>query len=326
MLEFDNFTECYLALADELVNNAEFDVSPRGLRVKEKLAVAFKIKNPRNRIPFVPSRKFSTPYLVGELIWYLTGENSTEWISKYSSFWRGISDDGTTANSAYGARIFNRYHKIAGGNIIQWDYIKRVLQKDPDSRRAVVHIKDPWDSVDAELDVPCTLTLQFFIRDKKLYLIVNMRSSDLVFGLSYDIPAFTLMQELMALELGVEVGEYIHVSNSLHVYERHFGMLEKMILPAEKQKALDVLADRGAMPSIQEFPDTTALHYYEKKIQECEDASSMKQILEGAIDNMDDFWVDMLRIVAFHRCKTIDLLDDAKLMRDLVTYKGYQKF
>ena len=323
MREFENFTECYLSLADELINDSEFDVSPRGMRVKEKLAVSFKIKDPRNRLPHIPARKFSVPYFVGEMIWYLTGENSTDWISKYSSFWRGISDDGVTANSAYGARIFNRYHKIAGGNLIQWDHVKSILKKDPDSRRAVIHIKDPWDSVDSKLDVPCTLTLQFFIRDNKLHLVVNMRSSDLVFGLSYDVPAFTIMQELMAIELGVELGEYMHVSNSLHVYERHFGMLEKMVKEDQVKAALSRLGDRGPMPSITDLPDTTALHFYERRIQECDDSCSMRKIIAEAESNMSDFWIDMLKIVAFHRCKTIDLLEDAKSIRSSVSYVGY---
>ena len=323
MREFESFTECYLALADELINDSEFDVSPRGMRVKEKLVVSFKIKNPRDRLPLIPARKFSVPYFVGEMIWYLTGENSTDWISKYSSFWRGISDDGQTANSAYGARIFNRYHKIAGGNLIQWDHVKSTLKKDPDSRRAVIHIKDPWDSVDSKLDVPCTLTLQFFIRDNKLHLVVNMRSSDLVFGLSYDVPAFTIMQELMALELGVELGEYIHVSNSLHVYERHFEMLEKMVTASGVSKAMSRLEEKGPMPQIVDLPDTTALHFYEKKIQDCDDAATMRKIIADAGNSMGDFWTDMLKIVAFHRCKTIDLLDDAKDIRAQVSYVGY---
>ena len=77
-------------------------------------------------------------------------------------------------------------------------------------------------------DVPCTLTLQFFIRDGKLHQIASMRSSALIFGISYDVPAFTFFQEMFANELNVELGTYVHISNSLHVYERHFDMLNKI--------------------------------------------------------------------------------------------------
>jgi hypothetical protein len=52
-----------------------------------------------------------------------------------------------------------------------------------------------------------------------------MRSSDIILGIAYDVPAFTTMQEILANELGVDLGEYVHTSNSLHCYERDFEML-----------------------------------------------------------------------------------------------------
>jgi hypothetical protein len=55
-----------------------------------------------------------------------------------------------------------------------------------------------------------------------------MRSSDIILGLAYDVPAFTIMQEVMANELGVELGEYVHTSNSLHCYQRDFEMLNEI--------------------------------------------------------------------------------------------------
>ena len=170
---FDNFTECYLHLLDAVNNQPEFVCSPRGLKVKEKLGVRFEIKNPRDRLLYVHHRKMSMEYLVAELLWYFSGNDSTEWISRYSSFWSKISDDGKTANSAYGARIFKPHNRIAGTQLVQWEYIKDELTRDPDSSRAVIHIRSPWDSTHAHLDVPCTLTLQFFIRDEKLHLVAS---------------------------------------------------------------------------------------------------------------------------------------------------------
>jgi thymidylate synthase len=158
----------------------------------------------------------------------MSGSNSTEWISRYAPFWKDISDDGKTANSAYGARIFKLHPRIADGGLNQWDYVKSELKRDPDSRRAVIHIRTPDDSLHAVKDVPCTLALQFFIRESKLHLHVNMRSSDIILGIAYDVPAFTTMQEILANELNVELGEYVHTSNSLHCYERDFEMLDKI--------------------------------------------------------------------------------------------------
>jgi thymidylate synthase len=47
-----------------------------------------------------------------------------------------------------------------------------------------------------------------------------MRSNDVYRGLPYNIVQFTTLQEVMAGWLGLELGEYNQISNSLHVYER----------------------------------------------------------------------------------------------------------
>lgn len=226
MNSYGNFTQAYIDLCRQVRDEAEFESAPRGMRIKEKLGVQFRIRNPRDRLPFVEARNFSLSYFVAETLWYMSGNNSTEWISRYAPFWKDISDDGTTANSAYGARIFKMHSRIAAGGLVQWDYVKEELTRDPDSRRAVIHIRTPDDSLHAVKDVPCTLALQFFIREGKLHLHVNMRSSDIVLGIAYDVPAFTTMQEVLANELGIELGEYVHTSNSLHCYERDFSMLD----------------------------------------------------------------------------------------------------
>jgi len=226
---FTDFTTCYLSLIKSVYNNPQYISAPRGQKIKEVLGATFTISDARQRLPYVVGRKFSLTYLIAELTWYLSGNDKTEWISKYSSFWKSISDDGVTANSAYGARLFQPHDSIAESRFTQWDYVVEELRKDPDSRRAIMHLRVPADSIDARLDVPCTLALQFFIRDNKLHQIATMRSSDVIFGIAYDVPAFTMFQEILAAEVGVDVGSYTHVSNSLHIYERHFDMAARIL-------------------------------------------------------------------------------------------------
>jgi len=244
-----SFTEAYIDLCRQIRDESEFDTAPRGLRVKEKLGVQFRITNVRHRLPKLNARNFSLTYFVAETLWYLSGSNSTDWISRYASFWRDISDDGKTANSAYGARIFKPHARIGDGKLVQWEYVKEELRRDPDSRRAVIHIRTPSDSVILSKDVPCTLALQFFIRDGYLHLHVNMRSSDVILGIAYDIPAFTTMQEILANELGVSLGEYVHTSNSLHCYERDFLMLNDIV-----EEGRNVSSDTGMIPYPKVFP------------------------------------------------------------------------
>ena len=238
MKVFSNFTEAYYQLLFDVYKSPDFVSAPRNQKIREKLGVSFRILNPRDRLPYVEQRDFSASYFVAESLWYLSGNDSTSWIANYSSFWKNISDDGATANSAYGARIFKPHSRIASNldkDWTQWDYILNELAEDPDSRRAVVHIRSPQDSLLVKKDVPCTLSLQFFLRNDKVHMVVSMRSSDLILGIAYDVPAFTLFQELLANQLSrrlnkhIDVGEYTHVSNSLHIYEKHFEMVEDIL-------------------------------------------------------------------------------------------------
>jgi thymidylate synthase len=63
--------------------------------------------------------------------------------------------------------------------------------------------------------------MQFILRRGLLDAIVVMRSNDVIWGLPYDMFLFTFLQEMMAVELGVDVGRYHHFAASLHLYEKH---------------------------------------------------------------------------------------------------------
>jgi thymidylate synthase len=325
MKEYEDFTECYYDLVKQVYLNNEHESAPRGLRIKETLGVTFAIKNPLNRLLYIPERGFSLTYAIAEILWYSLGENSTKWISNYSNFWSNISDDGLTANSAYGARMFKPHFAIARNRIVQWDYVYEELKRDPDSRRAVIHIRTPDDSVDAKLDVPCTLSMQFFIRNGKLDMVVNMRSSDLIFGISYDIPAFTYFQELLALRLGIQVGKYMHMSNSLHIYERHFDMCEK-ILAGESQNKLN----RLPMPQMKETPNFDMLN----KLQNLSLHMDTQEKLEALINYSKLFFTNMnlpiendwISILLSNQAKKLKLQALKTKLITETTFEGFHAF
>lgn len=168
------------------------------------------INDPTRGIIQSKIRKMPMRYAVGELLWYLSGSNKLRDIEGYSPFWKNITDDGETLNSAYGYRIFHQF------GFDQWEYVKDKLIADPSSRQAIIHIKDA--SNESTKDTPCTLSLQYQIRDGKLYATTFMRSNDLWKGFTYDIFAFTAFQVLLAMELGVGIGSYTHIAGSFHLY------------------------------------------------------------------------------------------------------------
>jgi thymidylate synthase len=68
------------------------------------------------------------------------------------------------------------------------------------------------------------------IRDNRLEWLQIMRSNDLIWGTPVNFVQFTCLQEIMAGWLGVNVGNYVHLSDSLHVYEHHWTELDALAL------------------------------------------------------------------------------------------------
>lgn len=196
------------------------DCTARGLEFRELLFSHLILTNPRARIIQNPRRKISKKFMIAEFIWIMTGENSVDMISKYNKNMAQFSDDGEILYGAYGPRLrnWNGYDQIKG-------CLKR-LQKDSGTRQAVIVILDPArDFLVETKDIPCNDLLQFFIRENKLHMATYVRSNDVLLGIPYDIFHWTILQELFANILDVELGEYHHFVGSLHIYKKDFEKL-----------------------------------------------------------------------------------------------------
>lgn len=221
-----SFQECLGELLEYGV-----ETQPRGQKVKEIINYSIVVDDPRNRVITFAERKTSMKYLLGEFIWYLSGSPNVQDINMYSKFWDAIAKEDGTVNSNYGTRIFG-HSKLYPFN--QWNKAKELLHKDKDSRQAIIRINHADDYTYANHDVPCTLTLQFFIRNNALQLVVNMRSNDIWRGYCNDQFQFTMMQELMMLELrefypDLQLGKYYHNAASMHIYEMHFEQAKSIL-------------------------------------------------------------------------------------------------
>lgn len=208
----DTIDELWETWFKELVEMNMGDTSRDGDIRGEVINAISVLNNPIMNILKSPIRHLPMSYAIGEMLWYMSGNRELKEIQKYTNGWDRMSDDGKTVNSNYGWCIKEKY----GFN--QWEFVKKELKQNPNSRRAVIHIKEPSNK--ESKDVNCTVCLQFLIRDNKLYLTTYMRSNDIWMGFPYDVFQFTNMQILMSMELGVGIGTYTHIAGSLHLYER----------------------------------------------------------------------------------------------------------
>ena len=211
-MKFTTVDEAYKTLCGMLVN------APVVGNTHELNNVKIEITDVTNSI--VSVRNISYNYLLGEFLWYFNGSNSMEYISKYSSFWKNISDDGVTSNSAYGYILKHKH----GFN--QIEKVIELLTVDPNSRRAVININVPNVHVIETKDEPCTIALQFLNRDGKLHCTAIMRSNDIWFGTPYDWAFFIELQKVIADRLGLGYGTYTHFATSFHAYERNMSEIQ----------------------------------------------------------------------------------------------------
>lgn len=161
----------------------------------------------------VRARGLNYKFMAAEAWWILSGDDRVETISPYNKVMTKFSDNGRTFFGAYGPKIED-----------QRDYIVDLLERDVESRQAVINI---WREYPApSKDIPCTISAQFLVRGDKLHVLDTMRSSDAWLGWPYDVFNFSMLALSIILELR-ERGLKLHLGNlwltagSQHLYERN---------------------------------------------------------------------------------------------------------
>lgn len=195
--------------------------SPRGQSTLEIHNPTIVIEKPW-LIPYeVQGRKFRDFIGAVEALQLVGQTVSPEIVTTGSKTFKRFTDGGIF-HGAYGPRLYGRLEQLI-----------QLLEKDPDSRQAVLTIYDSRQDLNvAAKDIPCTLSLQFFVREEKLCMRVNMRSNDVWLGLPYDLVQFAALQGAVAKALDLPMGWYSHAVGSMHLYASDYEQ-------AEQIKALD---------------------------------------------------------------------------------------
>ncbi len=205
--------------------------SPRGEKTRELNNISFTLTDPNYSIISNPARKISLKYLAAELLWYFSGSLEAKGIEDYASIWKNIKDRHGKLNSNYGYFVFHQRQALDWS---QFDWVYNSLKNDINSRQAVINFNQPMHKDPNTKDFPCTISMQFYIRDNKLHAITNMRSQDAIYGMTYDFPFFCIVMMLLYGVLkdvypDLLLGTYNHSVASFHVYERHFKMMDEIV-------------------------------------------------------------------------------------------------
>ena len=226
-----NVAIAYKKVLDDLLNNPEYIANPRGMEVREIINCIIEIEEPCLNLYQNSVRSSQKRYISSETLWYFSGTNKIDFISNYASMWSKLTNDDGTVNSAYGNLVFKKKNEHG---FTQYGWVIESLKRDKDSRQAFMHFNVPEHQFIANKDQVCTLVALFHIRNNKLNMTLNMRSNDVILGFMTDFTFFNLIHQQVYLHMKayypeISMGSYTHTSHSMHLYARHYELVENML-------------------------------------------------------------------------------------------------
>lgn len=217
-LELEDLRSGYTTVAREVMSRGEVS-APRGLKTMEVLDATLVVSDAHDLLPVGTGRKINTGLAALEALQLIGGYSDPVQLGRVTANMAKYEDLGQF-HGAYGPRVRPQLPAA----------VARLIEDDA-SRRAYISIWDPLRDlyVHGMKNYPCTTALQFLIRRDRLVLQVTMRANDVWHGLATDAFVFGQLQCTVANVLGIEVGEYRHHANSLHVYEPQWGAVEELL-------------------------------------------------------------------------------------------------
>jgi thymidylate synthase len=280
-------------------------ITPSRGRALERCGVLLELTQPRARLSRTETR--GKPFsCLGELLWYLSGDNRLDFIRYYIDSYKKETEDGETVYGGYGPRLFRQ----RGNNQIQ--NVIRLLRTGFETRRAVIQLFNAEDIARRHKEIPCTCILQFMVRRRRLHALVTMRSNDAYLGLPPDVFCFTMLQELLARSLGLEPGPYKHFVGSLHLYEEDSELVSQYL-----DEGVQSSIAMPAMPPGDPWPAMAKLQQAEEQIR-----NGLEP--DAACFNTDPYWCDLIRLLqalaATGDVKKIEAINSS------IYFKGYTPY
>ena len=185
--------------------------------------------------------KRNEDYINAEIAWYESEDCNVnklfEIYGKEVKIWKDICDDNGFVNSQYGYLVFSEH------NHDQYNNCFNALVNDPNTRQAIMIYTRPemhYESTDnGRYDFTCTNAVHYYINGKWLDVVVQMRSNDAVFGYNNDYAWQRYVQQCLLENINeyryendqdeLELGTIRWQVGSLHVYKRHFHLLEEYV-------------------------------------------------------------------------------------------------
>ncbi|MEY4968573.1 MAG: thymidylate synthase [Bacteroidota bacterium] len=228
--------------------------------------------------PMVTTKKLHLKSILHELIWFISGDTNIRYLCQngvriwddwpFATYAKSADYDGIDIR-AFAARVADdaefaakwgdlgpvygyqwRFWPGPNGPVDQLRDVLEGIRRNPDGRR---HIVSAWNPgyIDQMALPPCHAFFQFYVADGKLSCQLYQRSADIFLGVPFNIASYALLIHMMAQDLGLGVGDFVHTLGDAHIYSNHL-----------EQVQLQLSRELRPLPSLRLNPDVKSLFDY----------------------------------------------------------------
>lgn len=188
--------------------------------------------------PLLTTKKVNYNAALHELLWYLSGDDHIRNLRKVTKIWDAWADEKGDLETAYG-RYWRRFpHPVQQSHgrvaetgegrvdveeIDQIQYVIDEIRRNPYSRRLVVTAWEPGNAERSKLP-PCHYTFAFNVspdeqgNPRRLNCHLTQRSGDVALGIPFNLACYATLTQMIAQEVGLEVGQFAHTIIDAHIY------------------------------------------------------------------------------------------------------------
>ena len=200
--------------------------------------------------PLLTTKKIHFKSVVYELLWFLKGSTNIKYLKEnHIRIWDEWADENGELGPIYG----NQWRSWSSPDGTDIDQIKNLLEnikKNPDSRR---HVVSAWNvgDIDRMKLPPCHILFQFYVNNNKLSCQLYQRSADIFLGIPFNIASYSLLTMMIADQVGLEYGDFIHTLGDAHIYLNHKEQVNQQLL--RKTKKLPIVKINQDVNSIFDY-------------------------------------------------------------------------
>ncbi|MFH1400873.1 MAG: thymidylate synthase [Nanoarchaeota archaeon] len=232
--------QAYLDLVKETLSEGTYKPNRTGVDAISHFAGHLRV-DLRDGFPLLTTKKmdgYRWRSLIHEFLWYLSGEEHIRDLREKTKIWDAWADQEGRLETAYG-RFWRRFPIPSSGldgeawadessrwvgreedgslTFDQIQYVIDTLRETPNSRRMVVSAWHPANAAVSKLP-PCHYTFAFAVHDERLNLHMTQRSADIALGVPFNIAAYSMLDMIVAQEVGLRPGVFSHTLVDLHAY------------------------------------------------------------------------------------------------------------